>query len=116
MCLYVCSEITECRQSRLPSESKDGRRVRGVAVVADRLVEIKELKIDRHPEEFKDCNMAAFLRGCLKITNHSSTNLHLNMSVNLLYSTERAKKTYFKFFFRLHHFLHTTFILLQLSV
>ncbi|CAB1429237.1 unnamed protein product [Pleuronectes platessa] len=48
------SEITECGQSRLHSQSEDGRRFRGAAAGADRPVEIKELKMDRHPEEFKD--------------------------------------------------------------
>lgn len=42
MRMRVCTEITERGQS----QAKDGRRFRGAAVVADRLVEIKELKID----------------------------------------------------------------------
>ena len=66
---------------KAPSESRDGRRVRGVAVAADRLAEIKELKI-----------MALFLSGCLKIANHSGTNLHFNMPFNLLCSFENAEK------------------------
>lgn len=60
LCMCACSEITESGQSRLQSVSKDGRRFIGAGAVADRLVEIKELKIDRHSEKFKDCNKAVF--------------------------------------------------------
>lgn len=48
---------------------------------------LKDPKIDRHPEEFKDFS----LRGFLKIANHSSTNLHLHMPFSLLYGTETAE-------------------------
>lgn len=59
----MCSEITECGQLRLQSVSKTGGRFGGAAAVADRLVEIKELKIDRHSGKFKDCNIAGFYEG-----------------------------------------------------
>lgn len=65
MCVCVCV-LRSQRQLRLQSLSKSGRRFGGAAAVADRLVEIKELKIDRHSEKFKDCNIAGFfMRGCL---------------------------------------------------
>lgn len=64
ICVCVCFEMTGYGQLRDQSVSKDGRRFRGAAA-ATRLVEIKELKIDRYSEEFKDSNMAV-LRGCLK--------------------------------------------------
>ncbi len=54
--LCACSEITDCGQSRLQSVSKAGRRFEGAAAVADRQAEIKELKIHRHSEKFKDCS------------------------------------------------------------
>lgn len=54
------SEIRESRQVRVKSVSKCGRRFRGAAAEADRLVEIKELKIDGHSEKFKDWGIAGF--------------------------------------------------------
>lgn len=57
VCVCVCSEITESGQLRLQSVSKDERRFIGAG--ADRL-EIKEFKIDRHSEKFKDCSKAVF--------------------------------------------------------
>lgn len=82
----LCFEMTDHGQLRLQSVSKDGRRFRGAAAAA-RLVEIKELKIDRYSGEFKDRNMAV-LRGCLKIDNPRSTNLQLNMPFGLFYSID----------------------------
>lgn len=58
VCVCVCSEIRERRDLKFQSVSKGGRRLKGAAVEADRLEEIKELKIDGHSEKFKDWNIA----------------------------------------------------------
>lgn len=62
----------------VPVSVQSWGRFGGAAARADRLLEIKELKIDRRSEEFKDCNIAGFIflffmRGRLKIAAHSST-------------------------------------------
>lgn len=48
----------------------------GCPTVAGRLVEIKQLKIDRHSEEFKDCSEKVFMRGCLKIVCMAALERH----------------------------------------
>lgn len=79
MCVCVYSEITECGQLRLQSVSKASGwwgGFGGCPTVAGRLVEIKQLKIDRHSEEFKDCSEKVFMRGCLKIVCMAALETH----------------------------------------